>query len=127
MLVVCPDCATIQEMPNPPRSGKILCRCCERVLERTIGRSLDGALACAIATFLLLVPANLLPFLTVHVAGVAITTRLASGCATISTQGWWLVALFCAAMEQPDALAHEVRECFRSLRRGGNVSISSPE
>ncbi len=45
------------------------------------------ALACAIATFLLLVPANLLPFLTVYVAGVAITTRLASVCATIWTQG----------------------------------------
>ncbi len=95
MLIACPDCASIQDMPTPPERGKILCRRCERVLERTNGRSLDGALACAIAALLLLFPANLLPFLTVHVAGVSLTTHLASGCATIWMQGWWLVAVFC--------------------------------
>jgi paraquat-inducible protein A len=96
MLIACPDCATIQEMPPPPEQGKILCRCCERVFERTAGRSLDGALACALTTLVLLVPANLLPFFTVRVAGISVTTRMGSGLATMWGQGWELLAAFCA-------------------------------
>lgn len=95
MLIACPDCATIQQMPPPPEQGKILCRRCDRVLERTAGRSLDGALACALATILLLIPASTLPFFTVHLAGISVTTRMGSGLATIWTQGWFLLAIFC--------------------------------
>lgn len=95
MLIACPDCATIQTMPSPPASGTIVCRRCDRVLERTAGRSLEATLALATATLLLLFPANLLPFFTVHLAGVSTTTRLASGCATMWMQGWWLMALYC--------------------------------
>jgi paraquat-inducible protein A len=63
------------------------------VLENSNGRSLDAALACAITTFLLLLPANLMPLMTVRVAGISATTHLASGLATAWRQGWPLIAI----------------------------------
>ena len=77
--IACRDCGAVQHMPSAPRPGGLQCYQCGRALERTSGRSLDAALACAFTTFLLLLPANLLPLMTVHIAGVARTTRLADG------------------------------------------------
>jgi paraquat-inducible protein A len=63
------------------------------MLEKKSGRSLDGALACSIATFLLLFPANILPFMTVHIGGINRTTHLAQGLPLAWQQGWPLVAI----------------------------------
>ena len=93
MLIACRDCAALQHMPPPPARGWLECWQCGHVLERTTGRSLDAALACGIATLLLLVPANLMPVLTVHVAGIEVPTHLASGLLTASRQGWPLLAV----------------------------------
>jgi paraquat-inducible protein A len=49
------------------------------VLERTAGRSIDAALACSTATLLLLIPANVLPFLSVRMAGAVRQSVLGSG------------------------------------------------
>ncbi|MDQ2802884.1 MAG: paraquat-inducible protein A [Pseudomonadota bacterium] len=96
IVIACPNCATIQAMPPPRRRGRIECRCCGDVLERTGGRSLDGALACALATLLLLIPANALTLLTVRApAGLTGTTHLFSGIAAIWRQGWPLMAVVC--------------------------------
>ncbi len=58
------------------------------MLERTSGRSVDGALACALATLLLLIPANLMTLMTIHApAGLVATTRLYSGIERMWT-GW---------------------------------------
>ncbi len=92
-LIACRDCAAIQRIGQSPRRTVVACWQCGRVLENTNGRSLDAALACAITTFLLLVPGNLMPLMTVHVAGITATTRLASGLAVAWRQGWPLVAL----------------------------------
>ena len=96
-LIACPQCATIQTMPPPPERGHIECRRCGDVLERTTGRSLDGALACGLTALLLLLPANALPLLTVRApAGLVATTHLFAGIQTIWAQGWPLMAIVCA-------------------------------
>lgn len=97
MVIACPYCAATQEMPPPPPRGKLACWRCEGVLERTTGRSVDGALACSIATLLLLVPANLLTLMTVRIpGGLTGTIHLASGCVTAWMLGWPLMGVLCA-------------------------------
>ena len=88
MLIACPDCAAIQEMPPPPRRGYLDCCRCGHVFENATGRSVDAALACAMATLVLLIPANFLQLMTVHVAGIDDSTHLASGLVTFWRQGW---------------------------------------
>ncbi len=90
-LIGCPGCGTIQELPPRPERGRLVCWHCEHVLERSTGRSIDAPLACSIATLMLLLPANFLPVMTVHVAGVTDQTHLASGLATAWRQGWPVV------------------------------------
>lgn len=91
MLLACPDCGAVQSVaPSPPRA-EVLCRVCDMVLEDHRGRNLDAPLACALATLLLLFPANFLPMMTVNVAGVAASTHLASGLWTAARQGWPVV------------------------------------
>lgn len=80
-------------MPPPPKSGRLGCWQCGYPLEKRSGRSLDAALACSIATFLLLLPANLMPVMTLHVAGISRSTWLASGVATVWRQHFNLVAI----------------------------------
>ncbi|PPQ30154.1 paraquat-inducible protein A [Rhodopila globiformis] len=93
MIIACPDCGLVQCLPSPPRRGRLECRRCGGVLERRSGRSLDAAFACAIATLLLLFPANLLPLVRVRgPAGIEAFTYLGSGCALIWDQGWPLAA-----------------------------------
>lgn len=99
MLIACPDCAAIQEMPSPAPKGKLLCWRCEGVLERTNGRDLDAALACSLTTFLLLVPANFFAALTIiGPAGLTASIHLASGVATIWGEHWPLLAVNCALL-----------------------------
>jgi paraquat-inducible protein A len=94
-LIACRDCATIQSLP-PVTRGRLECRQCGRVLEARTGRSIDGALACAIATLLLLFPANFLPLMTVHIGAINSTSHLASGLPIAWHQGWPLVSIVLA-------------------------------
>lgn len=97
MIIACPHCATIQTLPPPPPRGRLECLLCADVLERTTGRSLDGALACAITTILLLFPAVSLPLMTVRApAGLVSQTHLIGGCALIWRLGWPLMAAILA-------------------------------
>lgn len=92
-LIACPDCAAIQRMPSSPAKGWVECWRCGHVLERTAGRSVDVALACALATLLLLIPANFMSVMTVRLAGITSSTHLASGLVTSWRQGWPLLAV----------------------------------
>ncbi len=96
-IIACPHCATIQAMPPPPERGRITCMRCADVLERTTGRSVKSALACALTTLLLLLPANTMTLLTVRApAGLVSSVHLFSGVQTVWAQGWPLMALICA-------------------------------
>jgi paraquat-inducible protein A len=95
--IACPHCATIQVLPPPPERGRLVCVRCEDVLEHTTGRSTDRALACAVAAFLFLLPANMRPLLTVRApAGLVARTHIFSGILAIWVQGWPLMAVVCA-------------------------------
>lgn len=91
-LIACRDCAAIQEL-HPPERGRMECWQCGRVLENRTGRSLDAAMACAIATFLILFPANMLPLMTVRALQLSSTTKLAAGLVTAWSEGWPLTAI----------------------------------
>ena len=95
-LIACRDCAAIQRL-KPLSSGRRLeCWQCGRVLESRAGRSLDGALACSITVLLLLLPANFLPLMTVHLGPLSSSHVLAAGLAVAWAQGWPLVAVLLA-------------------------------
>ena len=89
MTIGCPDCGELQAEPAVRRGGAALaCATCGSELERGAGRSLDAALACAASTFLLLWPANLLPFLTTSVLGVSRQSRLSTSASAMWNDGW---------------------------------------
>ncbi len=69
MTIACTDCGTLQDIPPLPWGAIAICPTCDNRLERTNGRSINGALACASATFMLLFPANLLPLMPCLDAG----------------------------------------------------------
>lgn len=94
-LLACRDCGAIQRA-KPPARGRLECRQCGRVLENRTGRSIDAALACAIAVLLLLVPANFLVLMTVRFAGVTSSNTLAAGPAVAWAEGWPLVSIVLA-------------------------------
>jgi paraquat-inducible protein A len=91
--VACRDCAAIQQLPPPPGRGRLECCNCGRPLERTTGRSLDRALACSLATFLLLVPANFWNMMTVYIAGEPHSSPLFGGAIEFWQQGWPMAAM----------------------------------
>lgn len=72
------------------------CWQCGRVLENRTGRSINAAMACSIATFLILFPATFLPLMTVRALGLSATTHLASGLGTAWSEGWPLVTIVLA-------------------------------
>jgi paraquat-inducible protein A len=69
-----------------------ICPTCTNWMERTSGRSVTAGLACALATFVLLFPANLLPLMTVSVLGISRQGEIASGAASLWDGKWVLVA-----------------------------------
>lgn len=97
MIVACPDCAAVQRLPVLSGGGKTECRRCRRVLERATGRSLDAALACGLATLILLFPANLLPFLKVTMLGATRESWLGSGVVYMWGEKWVVMAAIVAA------------------------------
>jgi paraquat-inducible protein A len=78
-LIACPDCAAIQRLPPAPPGCRLQCWQCHSTLERTTGRSLDGALACALGTLLLLFTANAWPLLSVSFLGIERQSYLDAG------------------------------------------------
>ena len=87
----CPNCGALQTVSLQSGASVASCRVCLSVLERSSGRSLYGALVCAAATLLLLLPANLLPFLTTSAIGVSRQSVLSSSATFMWKDGWpWL-------------------------------------
>ena len=90
--IACPSCGAILAAASfHPRNSVLICSVCRSALERSHARSNNAALALAAATLLLLIPSNLLPFLTTTVLAVSQTRRLGSAATTIWGDGWpWL-------------------------------------
>ncbi|HET6182925.1 MAG TPA: paraquat-inducible protein A [Acetobacteraceae bacterium] len=96
MIIACPDCGTIQRIPPLQRGARLRCPLCRKVLERTAGRSLEAALALALATFVLWFPANLGTLLTLRVLGIERSSRLISGAFGLFSEGWVFLAVLVA-------------------------------
>jgi len=119
--IACRYCGTVHEAPVAPRRGfQLACATCGSELERPAG--LDVALALSSATLLLLIPANLLPFLATSVAGVSRQSVLASAGTILWREGWaWLglvVLLFVVVLPPIRfALLTAVLACLRTSSR----------
>ena len=92
MTIACPDCGTLEEIPRLLRRDTAVCIRCQSDLEKTNGRSLGAALACSLATFLLLVPVNVAPLLRVDIFGMHSQNITAAGVAQLWGRGWILLA-----------------------------------
>jgi paraquat-inducible protein A len=92
-VIGCPDCGLISMLPRRVERGVVHCRRCDSPLERTAGRSIDAALACSFATFVLLFPANLLPALKLSLLGAVNQSLLISGVIGTWNQGWPVLAI----------------------------------
>lgn len=97
MTIACSHCGTVQELPPVPSGSVALCPVCENHVERSAGRSLDAALACALGTLILLFPANLLPLMSVSLLGVTRTSRIGSGVVSLWRGHWVIVAALVGA------------------------------
>ncbi|MGH8143209.1 MAG: paraquat-inducible protein A, partial [Steroidobacteraceae bacterium] len=87
---------TLQQLPRLSRGDIAVCQRCAGRLERVNARSITAALACALATLLLLFPANLLTLFGLRVFGVSVHTQLASGVFALADKGWILLAVLIA-------------------------------
>lgn len=74
------------------RRDTAVCIRCQSDLEKTNGRSLGAALACSLATLLLLVPVNVLPLLRVDIFGMHSQNITAAGVSQLWGRGWILLA-----------------------------------
>ncbi|MGH6875951.1 MAG: paraquat-inducible protein A [Rhizomicrobium sp.] len=92
MTIACPDCGLLEDLPVLPRGSAAVCRLCRGDLELTAGRSITAALACALATFFLLFPANLLPLMRIDMFGMHRENVIGGGIAILWNNGWFLLA-----------------------------------
>ena len=92
MTIACPDCGALEDLPRlPPRSTAVCIRC-EGDLEKTAGRSVNAALACSLATLILLFPSNVLPLLSVDVFGMHSQTTIAIAVWRLLQNQWVLLS-----------------------------------
>ena len=91
----CPTCGAVSLGPRDAGGGvTLVCDICGGVLERTAGKGLDGALACASAALLMLIPANMFPLLTTYTAGASRQSYLISTATAMWKDGRPWVGLF---------------------------------
>ena len=75
-LIACSKCDLLQRKIDPPPGGLARCGRCKEVLYRDHTNSLDWALACSLASLLLLFVANAFPIITLEVQGSRQAARL---------------------------------------------------
>jgi len=97
MTIACSDCGTLQDLPRLQPGEAAVCPTCSNWMERTSGRSVTAGLACSLATFLLLFPANLLPLMSVSVLDMTRQSEISSGVAILWSGQWVIVATLVAA------------------------------
>jgi paraquat-inducible protein A len=90
--IACPHCGALLSFPPLPRRSAAVCLRCRTLLESTIGRSVSAALACTIATLLLLPWVDTLPLLKAELLGQRSESSLVSGVAQLWNHGWIVLA-----------------------------------
>lgn len=97
MTIACCDCGTLQDLPQPEAGTTAICPTCANWMERTAGRSVTAALACSLATLILLFPANLLPLMSVSILGMSREGEIGSGVISLWHGQWVVVAVLVGA------------------------------
>lgn len=92
-VIGCRWCGLVQCLPEKGGAGVIYCRQCDAPLEHMVGRSVDSALACALVTLLLLLPAMLWPLMKVSLLGTINLSTIRAGLGGVWQEGWPLVAI----------------------------------
>jgi paraquat-inducible protein A len=93
MTIGCPECGALADTSALARRALARCRVCHYPLERASGRSVAAALACSLTTFVLLLPGNLSPLMTVHMLGAERSAELGSGIVVMWHQHFELLAI----------------------------------
>jgi paraquat-inducible protein A len=97
LILACPQCGTLQDLAPIPIGVTAYCPVCRNTFERTSGRSIAAAFACASSTLILLLPANLLPLLSVSLLGQTHISQLGSGVVALWNHQWVMLAVLVAA------------------------------
>ncbi len=98
MTISCPYCGLLEDLPPLKPRSRAICRLCQTNLELQDGRSVGGAMALSIATFVILFPANLLPLVHLDIFGLQGQNTIAGGVRILWNHGWVLLAGLSAAM-----------------------------
>ena len=96
-MIACPDCGSLEQLPPLVPGSYAECSLCKAALERTNGRSIVAGLCCALATFCLLFPGNILPLLGVGIFNMHNVNRIGSGIAMLWDRKWLLLAALTGA------------------------------
>lgn len=91
-LIACHECDLLQHRVTLPVKTKAQCGRCGAVLYRNIPNSADRTISLSIAGLVLLVVANVFPFLAFEAAGQKVQATLLTGAIELFNQGMWAVS-----------------------------------
>jgi paraquat-inducible protein A len=86
--LACPDCGFVQLLPRVPKHAVAACCRCGDVLECAAACNFNFAFACLSTALLLLVPANLLPLMTITLNGAQRQNWLITGAVALWEQNF---------------------------------------
>lgn len=93
MATACPDCGTLLSFPPLPRRSTAVCLRCHNQIETTIGRSIDAALICALATLALLPLVCTLPLLRAELLGQRSESSLVASVVQLWQHDWTVLTV----------------------------------
>jgi paraquat-inducible protein A len=92
-LIACHECDLLHRLQPLPENSKARCRRCSALLYVHIPKTIDRSLALAITGLVLLVIANIYPFLSLESQGTVLETTLITGTIILSQQSMAGVAI----------------------------------
>jgi paraquat-inducible protein A len=99
--IACPDCDLLQRIPPLTPGGKAVCTRCGRILAKQFTGSRDLPLALTVTAAIMLIVANTLPLMELHVVGRFASTTIAGGAYEMWLQGQRITSAlvaFCAVI-----------------------------
>lgn len=91
-MALCPDCHSVSRMPTLSRGQHALCPQCGQRLWLRHPRALNRTWALLWAAAILLLPANLLPIMTLTYLGQPVPDTIFSGVVRLAQSGLWGIA-----------------------------------
>ncbi len=92
-LINCTTCLLVSRVPSRPIQGAVLCPRCGAKLVHRKSNSLARTWALIIAAYILYIPANVYPVMTVISFGKGEPDTILSGVKSLIASGWWPLAV----------------------------------